>query len=74
MKTLTFHQNYNSWSSDDQKINQKMLDDLIDLTAICYDEDGFYFSHLLDDKEIEDITNSYYPNVKFKIVFDEFSS
>jgi len=69
--TLTFHSNYNGWSSS---LNStRLLEDLTDYSSTCYDEDGEYVEDI-DLDEVKAIVSKYVKNAIVEIVEDKFSS
>ena len=68
---LTFHSNYNGWSSS---LNStRLLEDLTDYSSTCYDEDGDYVEDI-DLDEVNTIVSKYVKNAIVEVVEDGFSS
>ena len=69
--TLTFHSNYNGWSSS---LNStRLLEDLTDYSSTCYNEDGEYVEDI-DLDEVKTIVSKYVKNAIVEVVEDSLSS
>ena len=68
---LTFHSNYNGWSSS---LNStRLLEDLADCSSTCYNEDGEYVEDIDLDK-VNAIVSKYVKNAIVEVVEDSLSS
>ena len=68
---LTFHSNYNGWSSS---LNStRLLEDLADYSSTCYNEDGEYVEDIDLDK-VNAIVSKYVKNAIVEVVEDSLSS
>jgi hypothetical protein len=68
---LTFHSNYNGWSSS---LNStRLLEDLADYSSTCYNEDGEYVEDI-DLDQVKTIVSKYVKNAVVEVVEDSFSS
>ena len=68
---LTFHSNYNGWSSS---LNStRLLEDLADYSSTCYNEDGEYVEDI-DLDEVKTIVSKYVKNAIVEVVEDSLSS
>jgi len=69
--TLTFHSNYNSWSFSLN--NTRLVEDLIDYSSTCYNEDGEYVEDI-DLDQVKTIVSKYVKNAIVEVVEDRMSS
>ncbi len=68
---LTFHSNYNGWSSYFN--HNKMLEDLTNYSSQCYNDEGEYVEDI-DLDVVKAIVNKYVKNAIVEVVEDRLSS
>ena len=68
---LTFHSNYNGWSSHFS--HNKMLEDLTNYSSQCYNDEGEYVEDI-DLDVVKAIVSKYVKDATVEVVEDSLSS